>query len=62
MEDPLFKCLECGAAVPVLLGSLGRLCWFRCRDCGIEFSVEKKTLGEHGFVHRDYPRHTDDDD
>ncbi len=24
-----------------LLGQLGRLLWFRCRGCGIEFSCER---------------------
>lgn len=26
----------------MLLGSLGKLDWFRCRDCGMEFRVEEK--------------------
>lgn len=26
------------------LGSLGRLKWFRCRDCGIEFNRDKGVL------------------
>jgi hypothetical protein len=28
-------CLACGGLL-ALLGGLGRLTWFRCRDCGLD--------------------------
>lgn len=31
------ECPACNCAVIVLLGDLGRLVYFRCRDCGQEF-------------------------
>jgi len=26
----------------LLLGALGKLLWFRCRHCGVEFSVKEE--------------------
>lgn len=37
MED--ITCSMCGCEEPVWLGSLGKLAWFRCRNCGWELSV-----------------------
>jgi hypothetical protein len=31
-------CPACGGEEPVVLGQLGRLQWYRCRDCGIDFN------------------------
>lgn len=33
-------CLGCGSPVATLLGKLGKLTWFRCRDCGIDYNSE----------------------
>lgn len=33
------NCPGCGGAL-YLLGRLARLWWYRCRDCGWEFSTE----------------------
>jgi len=38
MEDEKF-CPECGGE-GMCMGTLGRLAWFRCRDCGHEFPIE----------------------
>lgn len=40
-EDPwdfLEECDICGSGEAFPLGSLGRLSWYRCADCGAEFS------------------------
>lgn len=37
------KCPLCGGLL-VLLGKLGRLVWFRCRDCGMEFGKDEKDV------------------
>lgn len=34
-------CLACGGEL-TLLGSLGRLTWFRCRACGLDQSTEDR--------------------
>lgn len=38
----LSHCPHC-AGDGVLLGTLGRLRWFRCRDCGMNFSRQAGT-------------------
>jgi hypothetical protein len=35
------KCRLCGGLL-CLLGQLGLLAWFRCRDCGMQFSKTRK--------------------
>jgi hypothetical protein len=39
IEPP--ACPVCPSGEGVLLGTLGPLAWFRCRDCGIEFNPGK---------------------
>lgn len=39
MAKRLRHCQLCGGFL-YLLGQLGNLQWFRCRDCGMEFSRE----------------------
>lgn len=34
-------CPACGG-IGVKLGALGRLIWYRCRQCGIDYSKESK--------------------
>lgn len=36
-------CPHCISAVVTLLGTLGSLHWFRCRDCGVDFNVPAET-------------------
>jgi len=38
MSHKSATCPVCGSAA-YLLGSLGHLHWFRCRYCGMEFSI-----------------------
>jgi tRNA(Ile2) C34 agmatinyltransferase TiaS len=37
-------CPMCGGEGEVL-GALGSLCWFRCRDCGVEYHEEAERRG-----------------
>lgn len=37
-EPELVTCLDCGGP-GCELGQLGPLTWYRCRDCGIEWSI-----------------------
>lgn len=32
------RCPTCGSRLHILLGRLGRLLWYRCRDCGIDWN------------------------
>lgn len=32
-------CPLCESSTLVLIGTLGRLTWLRCRDCGIDLSI-----------------------
>ena len=41
----MLACLMCGGEL-CFLGQLGRLFWFRCRDCGLEISKNKVTLDD----------------
>jgi hypothetical protein len=34
-------CKVCGGPL-MFLGKLGKRLWFRCRNCGLEFSVEEE--------------------
>lgn len=36
-DDVTLTCPVCGGAA-FALGKLGKLTWFRCRDCGMDFS------------------------
>lgn len=36
------ECPACGGQVPTELGALGRLLHLRCRDCGMDCSVDMK--------------------
>lgn len=36
------------------LGSLGKLDWFRCRACGMEFSVERDDDSDEDFSGSSY--------
>ena len=38
-EDDSDSCVLCGGIL-VYLGTLGRLLWLRCRDCGMEQNQE----------------------
>lgn len=38
-------CKACGGE-SVYLGSLGRCCWFRCRDCGLDFTYDEEVDDE----------------
>jgi len=40
-EDP--ECPACGGPAMVM-GTLGKLRWFRCRNCGTEFNQEAKNV------------------
>jgi hypothetical protein len=40
------KCPECGGPV-ILLGIMGRLAWYRCRNCGGTF-CQREELEEPG--------------
>jgi predicted nucleic acid-binding Zn ribbon protein len=40
MGKKMHGCPACGG-IGMLLGQLGRLFWFRCRQCGIDFSSKK---------------------
>jgi len=38
-ELPMFsRCPLCNCTVAIHLGCLGRRYWYRCRDCGMEWS------------------------
>ncbi len=37
------ECSVCGG-VACGMGALGRMGWFRCQDCGMEFGVDLSTL------------------
>lgn len=37
------NCSICGGFLE-LLGKLGKLYWFRCRNCGMEFSKDEKDV------------------
>jgi DNA-directed RNA polymerase subunit RPC12/RpoP len=39
-EVTICRCPYCGGQA-YLLGSLGKLEWYRCQDCGIEFNKSK---------------------
>lgn len=40
IEEGLLYCSQCGDSTDVTyMGTLGSLLWFRCRDCGWEWSV-----------------------
>jgi len=41
----MLSCLLCEGPL-MLLGDLGGLGWFRCRDCGMEFSRPCENLDE----------------
>lgn len=30
-------CPACYSTIALLLGNLGKLTWFRCRDCGMDY-------------------------
>lgn len=38
------KCQACGCTCLVLLGVLGRLRWYRCRDCGTDTYKPSRAL------------------
>lgn len=40
------KCSLCGGAL-YFLGKLGPLAWFRCENCGMEFSKSKRRNKRH---------------
>jgi hypothetical protein len=40
------QCALCGGALGVL-GMLGRLVWWLCRDCGMQFSTSADELPEY---------------
>lgn len=45
-------CSLCGGTL-ILLGQLGRLAWYRCRACGMEFSRElKREKARATLLHR----------
>ena len=44
------RCKLCGGLL-CLLGVLGRLTWFRCRACGMQFSVRKDVCEYCGGPH-----------
>lgn len=35
----MIACPKCDATMPTLLGTLGNLTHFRCRDCGWEYNM-----------------------
>jgi tRNA(Ile2) C34 agmatinyltransferase TiaS len=37
MRERMKRCKVCGGVLEIL-GKLGRLTWYRCRNCGMEFS------------------------
>ena len=43
MRHYVRQCPSCGCDECCILGRLGRLIWFRCRACGIEFSTDVRT-------------------
>ena len=52
MDEYECECSLCGGPAGVL-GQLGSLLWFACRDCGMQFSV--KTQAEDHVVHEETP-------
>lgn len=44
IEDNDPDCAGCGG-LALKMGALGRREWFRCRDCGLEFSVNRSARG-----------------
>ena len=43
------ECPMCDA-VNEPMGELGSLIWYRCRDCGAEYSVEREALYESADI------------
>jgi len=39
-------CPGCSSDNAVYMGRLGRKVWYRCRDCGLEFSLESGEIEE----------------
>jgi hypothetical protein len=54
------QCALCGSPLGVFGGTLGRLVWWLCRDCGMQFSsecepaAELMPLDEDGLASDDY--------
>ncbi len=46
------RCPGCGSRFYIFLGRLGRLLWYRCRDCGINFSRQRRTRTKSGVKSR----------
>lgn len=42
----MIECPLCGADMPILLGELGNLTWFRCQQCGAEFNLKTSEVRE----------------
>jgi len=38
------NCLSCGSPNIFLLGNLGSITWYRCRDCGIDLREVNKNV------------------
>ena len=41
-EDLARMCPACHSGIGLVLGRLGNMLWYRCRDCGMEFGHKEK--------------------